>query len=205
MFLVLYAVLLALSVGLVAAARWRRRVPAPPTVDPDMLDDYDVAMLNGGGQLVAVVGLLNLRQAGVVELGDDLIRELAGAHGIDESSLTPPKLKRLGVEMRVGPMGPLPSDSHPVEAAVHETVVASEVRAPHAIVSAAAGSRAVAGVHERLAGPGLMLGADELRRRKWEGLWLLPVGLLGLLRLGVGLERDKPVGFLISSSSRRSS
>ena len=72
-FLALYG----MAVVIVAAAAWWiGAAGAVPDVDADDLDEYEVAVLNGGERLAATVALVNLDRQGALELGDRLLREL---------------------------------------------------------------------------------------------------------------------------------
>ena len=85
-FLALYGLALLAVAG--AAWFWGRRAVGS-AIDVDGLDEYEVAVLNGGERLAATVALVNLDRQGALELGDRLLRQL-GEAGSTSTACRPP-------------------------------------------------------------------------------------------------------------------
>lgn len=192
-FLALYSALLAATVGAVALAAWldgRRRGGLRWD-----LDEYEVAMLNGGGELVASVALLNLDRAGVIELGDRLLRDLAETNELDLATLTGGDLDELGVGMQITVLGEQPR--HPLEQAVHRAVRDSDGRTPEAAIGAAVTAAEFEALRQKLVMSGLLRSPVEQERQRLRWTFFLPVLGLGLVRMAYGLSRGRPVLYLV--------
>ncbi|MDQ4098129.1 MAG: hypothetical protein M3144_09710, partial [Actinomycetota bacterium] len=123
---------LVLTAILAVALLARRRICAGRPAIPSGLDEYEIAMLNGGSRNTAAVALLALDRAGSVELGDRLLRELASEHAFDPEEVvrSGDRLADLGIDVRVTLSGLLPAGAHSVEAAVYSAVETSQSRRP---------------------------------------------------------------------------
>ena len=179
---VVYAAVLVAAGAVVV---WQRR-PAHPPLDATAengLDEYDVAMINGGGRLACVVALANLDRSGALELGDRLLRELAESHRINIDQLTQWDLRELGVGATLTLLRDVPPDAHPVEQAVYQAACHVEPRVPEAVIEAAMASPAMTELRSRLAGLGLVRDPRHVAalRRQWR--WFVPLLALGGLRL----------------------
>ena len=194
---VVYAAVLVAVGAVVVWQRW----PAHPPLDAaaeNGLDEYDVAMINGGGRLACVVALANLDRSGALELGDRLLRELAASHHIDIDLLTQWDLRELGVGATVTLLRAVPLDAHPVEQAVYQAARRVELRVPEAVIEAALSSPALTELRSRLARLGLVRDAQEVAsfRRQWR--WFLPLFVLGGLRLSDTPSSDGSRPWLIA-------
>ncbi len=194
-FLAIYATALALLAG---AALWLgRRDDHGSGPDSGELDEYDVAMLNGGERLAAVVALANLDRQGSLALGDRLLRELEEAGEVDLEALTADDLGRLGVSMEVTLLEDVAAKAHPVEKAVHQSARHSEPRTAPRVVAHAVRSSALAGVRAGLVDRGLLYSPEDRDRlgRRWQ--WFVPLLLVGAVRAWEGFQRERPVAYLL--------
>jgi uncharacterized protein (TIGR04222 family) len=88
-----------------------------PTAHED-LDEYETAYLAGGARLAAIVALVNLERRGMIDLGDELLRELERSGDLDLAAVRDADhLSDLGVELHVAAMKAHAGVMHPVEAA----------------------------------------------------------------------------------------
>jgi len=193
-FLATYGVLLALVVSVVVIDRLRAEGGPKATHD---LDDYDLAVLNGGGGLATSVALLALDRAGAVELGDRMVRQLAVTQNIDLATLTERGLFDLGIGMEVVLTGPVPPGAHPVEVDDYLAVVASSTRRAADVRRIADELASIQAMQGHLVDIGLLRGPAELARRLRQWLWFVPVLLLGTVGLVYGLSRGEPVIYLV--------
>jgi uncharacterized protein (TIGR04222 family) len=201
-FLVLHALVLVAIVAVALVAR--RRVCTGWRAIPSDLDQYDIAMLNGGSRNTAAVALLSLDRTGSVELGDRLLRELASEYDFDpeEAVQTGDRLAALGIDVRVTLSGLLPGGTHPVEAAVYSAVETSTSRRPDEIVDAASRCSALQQVRARLEMMGLFVSAAEGARLRRQWRWFLPLAALGLVELFAGPEENRIlVGVLLGATA----
>lgn len=133
-------------------------------------DPYAVAWLAGGAEQAALAAVCALADRGAVRV-----------EGRD----------------RIAPAGDLPSDAHPLEKAVHE-----EVRRGVGTLAGLTAQTEVSGAPygAELESCGLILSQAARGRARWRpfGLAILPVPL-GLIKIGVGVSRDRPVAFLVVS------
>ena len=65
------------------------------------VDEYQMAMLNGGHGLTVVVALVALDRRGLLDVGDGLLRQLADAGELELETATVEDVNRLGVALRV--------------------------------------------------------------------------------------------------------
>jgi uncharacterized protein (TIGR04222 family) len=164
--------------------------------DPDHLDRYDVAMLNGGEELAITVALARLRDSGAIHAGDKLVRELAAAQNFNLKNLSHKRVADLGVKFQAAKAGPLPAGAHPVERSVYEAVPSSGQDLA-AVRAACASSPALIEPRDRLTALGLFRDERQTAVMKGHWLWFVPVAALGLARLVAGLSRGDPIGFLV--------
>ena len=94
-FLAIYGAALLVVTGVAWWSGGRRGTDS--AVDAEELDEYQVALLNGGERLAAVVALVNLDRQGAVELGDGLLRELEATGDVDLRRIRSADLEHLGV------------------------------------------------------------------------------------------------------------
>jgi uncharacterized protein (TIGR04222 family) len=170
-FLVIYVGL----VGLAGFAAFReRRPPAKPAPDhpvsPAELDPYELAVLNGGKRLAVTAAIANLRQADAIGPGSKA--------------------------MRIQASGSLPANAHPIEQAVHDQIAQDGQQTLKTIQQKTIPKPAFTSLHGRLVQHGLLLGPEQTRRTQLKALWLVPVLLLGLVRLAAGVANQKPVALL---------
>ena len=165
------AAMLAVLVTLALQAALERTGGArPANVVPADLGAYELAYLAGGGARVLWTAVLRLRQGGY------LLREQGRGR----------KRLRLGEA--------LPGDAAPVEQGVVKAVVHDRLRGPSAIVAE------LAQLRDKLVSAGL-IAAERGARRGWLAPTLVfgPLMLLGLIRLGFGVEGHRAVGFLVAT------
>ncbi len=170
-FLQLYVGLGILALGL--ALWWRHslnHLRSAETTLPE-LHAYEIAHLIGGPPRAVDTALAHLVESGVLKF--------------DESNRTFHKI------------GDLPRDAHPLEKVL---VGAIRTSADVAALRTAAASE-IGRIRERLERLGLELNDSQVSTARWYPLLpLVAVLVFGLIKLGIGLERDRPVGFLILGS-----
>jgi uncharacterized protein (TIGR04222 family) len=171
--------LLFYAAAFVAACVWAIMVRAdardPSEVDskPLELDAYDMAYLNGGAKLVVNTAIATLCQRGA----------LAPRH---DGTLRGPSASE----------GPPAVSMHRIERAVYELA-----RSRGSVSSDTIRSRVEPSALEigrRLKGAGLIVTDDVNLTAVWRSLMILMlVVVLGVVKMVVGLERGRPVGFLL--------
>lgn len=171
-FLGLYFGLFAAAVAAAAALRWYLRQPGGEPDEPLDLGPYEVAYLAGGEKMVVNATLANLVHRGAV--------------AVDTT------------ERSVKVAGVLPDGAHVAERAVLADVASSagsrRLRDLHASPPAE-----LAEVGDRLKETGLVpSGGQAALARLLPTLTVLAVAFLGLAKLGYGVSRGKPVGFLVA-------
>jgi len=168
-FLSFYFMLFLLGLTTAIWLRWGLRLP-PPDEDAatPALDPYEVAYLAGGSVLVLNAILSRLIQGGYL-------------------ALEPKTLKMTR-------KGELPEDAHPLEKVVFEEITQAEnVRKLRGQTR-----EAIDRLADRLREYGLLVAPDRsFISRLAPTLVMLGVALFGLIKVFVGLERERPVGFLI--------
>jgi uncharacterized protein (TIGR04222 family) len=169
-FLSFYVAVLGASAGVALVLRWLLRLPsAEPGEDVPELTPYEAAYLGGGPDLAVHAAIANLAHRRVLAVQP--------------------------VERKVSVQDLLPSGAHRLERRIYhaagEGETISQVRADASTV--------VDKLRKRLQEDGLIL-ADERATviRFFSGLLLALVTLLGLAKIVVGLERGRPVGFLVA-------
>lgn len=171
-FLVFYGV--SFAAALVMAILWRRSLRGPrDELSAQELDlsPYEVAYLAGGGERVVEAILGRLVHEKALKLGH-ISRELIAV--ADQP----------------------PSDLSSLERTVYDSALAEKedaVRVLHGQAEQLMGS-----LRPRLEHLGLLLTEDQARAARWlpTGLVLL-VPLLGVIKIGVGVSRGRPVLFLV--------
>lgn len=164
------------AIVLITAGLWRRmliRNLETPDAQTEDLNAYDVAFLSGGGVLAtnaALVGLADRKLASIGENGD--VSLLAN---LDASA-------------------PL----HPLE----RGIVDGCNQFPKPLREVRSGTKAsIEAIRENLIKRGLLYDAKEAgRARLYPLLLALVVPLLGIIKVIVGLMRDRPVGILAAAS-----
>src|SRR5262249_54046583 len=151
--------LLALATLLgILVARWRLTAgPAGAVIGELSGRGYDVAYLNGGPELAVLSALSSMRGARTIV----------------------PQGRRWG-----SPRRPLSEGADELERAIHEAAVGSIHRRhliTREIVRTALENRRL-----RLERAGMLLSAQQRRRIKLTGLWMVALGALGLARLLAG-------------------
>jgi uncharacterized protein (TIGR04222 family) len=169
-FLELYAVVFFGAVALAAFLRWALRPPAPdPWQETPALDPYEVAYLAGGQRLAINAALARLVHRGVFTVSHSHTYLTFRAE-------LPPGAHRL--EQRL--CADLPAGESPTVAQLHARAASYTAR-----------------IRKRLKEQGLVVADGPGRGARWLPLLLvLAVAAFGLIKLGVGLGRHKPVGFL---------
>jgi uncharacterized protein (TIGR04222 family) len=166
-FLMAYVVLLAVAYG---AARVWQSLQRTPLGTPEPfeldLDPYEVAALQG----------------------TDAVAQTAVAALIQEGRLRTEGGDRLVVG------GKLASSAHPIERAVYQTVTSGG--AGHAELRRAVETR-MEKLEESLHRRGFLLRPEQEQRLKWTSLLVFTAAMaLGVMKLLIGISRDRPVLFL---------
>jgi uncharacterized protein (TIGR04222 family) len=168
-FLAFYVAVLGASAGVAIVLRWLLRLPgAEPGEVPD-LTPYEAAYLGGGPDLAVHAAIASL-----------VHRRVLAVHPTDR---------------KVSVQDLLPSGAHPLERRIYhaagEGETISQVRAD--------ASTALDKLRTRLQEDGLVLANDRATVIQFfTGLVLTLVTLLGVAKTVVGLERGRPVGFLVT-------
>lgn len=167
------AFLFALNVACFALAGWVRTLLRGPATGLPMtdIDPYHAAYLAGGTGAAVTAALVNLVTSGLARI-----------------SGTPPKL---------GMDGPAPNGLAPLES---ELAQAAQGAKPVAVASLMRGRGAAIGaIHASLCSSGMALSASQRSRARLVP-WLIALFPLGvaMAKLLIGIERDRPVGFLIA-------
>jgi uncharacterized protein (TIGR04222 family) len=171
-FLGFYLASFAIACAAAAVLRWHLRQPAGIVGgEPPPLDPYAVTYLSGGRDLAISAALTNLCQRGVIN-----VSSLFG---------------------RLAAVNPLPSDAHAFERGIYDLVArcSDTVKAVRE-----KGENLTTVIAESLKEQGLVVSDAQARRTMVAPLLLAAVvPIMGLIKILVGLERDRPVGFLVAA------
>ncbi len=166
-FLQLYLVLFGGALAAGLLLRWRLRGPGGPE-GLIPADPYLCAWLAGGAKRATLTAISSLAAGKAVAVTKSGATEIAGE---------------------------LPAGAHPLEAALYE-----DARRGVATIKGLTAQTEIHGapLAAELESLGLALSPGVGRKARWRPFWvaLIPVGL-GLIKIAVGLSRDKPVGFLV--------
>ena len=168
-FLKFYVVALLSAAGfvLLRLLLWDKAQEKRAETLPVPADVYELAAVTGGTERMAQAAIVSLANAGTFKLG-----------GLD------------GKQLQV--VGPLPGAAHPIEQAVYARLLSCETVSARAAAAEAADLPAL---REFLNRPQDL---DQIGRAP-SRLLLLPlvlVALIGVIKLVIGIQRDRPVGFL---------
>lgn len=189
-----YAVALAITAVVALAVRLAVDVRRDRSVRrPDDLAPAELAFLSNGSLLVAQVTLWSLVRRGALVAHNALVdvTSAVGPRSTDEydgasaaTTLT---------------VGPVPPAADPVEVAL-VAIVAEQARArPAAVTDALQRTEAVGALAAGLERRGLLRPAAVRRRVALVvGLVFLPVLAVGVVRLGFGIARNRPSGYLVA-------
>src|SRR5262249_29648469 len=171
-FLAFYAMLFLAAVALAGVLRWSLRQPSDdPSPESLNLSPNEIAYLQGG-ELLAI---------------DSAIARLVHEDALEVDSGNR-KLKARGEE--------LPGGASKLEAAVFAAVKGDEGETIAAVRSAA--SPLLAPIRKRLRNLGFLVADDRAGLARFLPTFLvLLVPVLGVMKISVGLERGRPVGFLV--------
>src|SRR5262249_11964835 len=157
-------------VVIVAIVYLRRRAESGDAPRIDLGDPYLIAYLRGGENEALRVAVISLVDRGLLEMDDQLIRR--ADHVTDEMA------------------------SHPIEYEVLKKFGAPDEAA--SVFKDASLKSAFQPYHEKLENARLMPDATVRRDRKMRLLLaLMALGVVGVIKIQIGLSREKPVGFLI--------
>ncbi|HSI07119.1 MAG TPA: TIGR04222 domain-containing membrane protein [Rariglobus sp.] len=173
-FLKFYLTAFPLAVLIAAVLRWWWRVPSDDgrEVSPDDVDPYVVAHLAGKTKRVALTALTQLANDKAVRL--------------DNSSG--------GIE--ISRMGELSSKAHPIERHLYQSLPKTGSNSFSLVTGRL--RPACEPLEEELIGQGWVVPASGQALARWLPLLIasIPV-VLGVIKIGVGLSRGKPVEFLV--------
>jgi uncharacterized protein (TIGR04222 family) len=171
-FLGLYLLLLATTVVAAFVVRRLLRLPAADAPESAVdLSPYEIAFLSGGARTATDAGIVRLVHRGVVQL--DERKGLLGRRG-----------------------GETLTDAHPLEKAIFNAAGATGGKPVAAVRRAVAGTANT--LRSRLDEVGLLVSGRQANYVSMAAAGtVLLVGVFGLVKVFVGLARDKPVGFLI--------
>lgn len=166
-FLILYTALFALALGGVSLLRARR---GDSLALPNSLDPYEAAYLAGGTARAVEAATAALFHRGVIEV--DALEQRLRATGVPEEKLDP---------FEAAVLRRIPKDE-PVE--FDRLVRMADIDA--------------AALHNRLVQQGLLRSNEEVTATRWgSALPFLLLMAVGLVKLVIGFQRERPVGFLI--------
>jgi uncharacterized protein (TIGR04222 family) len=169
-FLLAYGVLtVAVAVAAVRARRALADVSAEVPATRLNERPYDVAFLNGGGELAVTAALSAMYRAGTIS---------TAGRGVVVAAERPE------------------SRADELERAIHHAAATGPVwrRALPAVGGVAF---ALHGVEQRLIAAGLLLTAERRRRIRLVGGWVLAVAAFGVVRVMAGFANNRPASFLI--------
>jgi len=173
-FLVLYAMLYVLTIVWALRIKTRRLSRFEPQEEPAPLSDpYETAFLSGGGRRVMQAAISRLVAAGALEV-------VKGKWGRAKLRAT----------------DSMPEPLYPVEQGVLANARHAQGVSMSSLLTCASHSLSV--IEHRLAGLGLKPTAGE--RGKASFVIMVPfllVAAFGLCKVFIGLDRDRPVGFLV--------
>lgn len=170
-FLILFGVLSALTVVLAAVLRWSLRGPdGDGPIEVSDLSPYHIAYLAGGARLpihAAVAALVK----------EDAIHVSKSKHTLSRKDQ-------------------VPEQAHPLERAVHAHVACSGEMTLSEL--GRIDSKSLTRLHQELEEQGLLVAPAEAGlARVLPTLLVLAVTLLGMIKVAVGVARDRPVLFLV--------
>ncbi len=171
-FLQLYAIVLIVAVIVAYLARWLLRLPGGAAPAPAFdLTPYEVAYLSGGAALAIDAAVVRLVQLGVLFLD-------VGARRLSQRSVVA-----------------LPARAHPLEQAVHRAAaedIGTKVEKVRDETTAVADE-----LREPLDELGLLIPRERVGLvRLVPGLVVLAATLFGVIKIFVGMSRDRPVLYL---------
>ena len=162
------------------------RVPggALTSAELDALDPYAIAYLLGGAQRVVRAALVALGRRGLVEMNDDELVRCGDA--------PPYEIAAVGVYRGIPRE---PDKLHPVEQAVFDQL--DEPRSSVAFIAEAVEAPCQQ-LEDELVARGLFSSVAAHRLHRWlVRLPILVVIALGMIKVGVGVARDRPVFLLV--------
>ncbi len=170
-FLLLFFLTCAFSFTAAAILRWKWREPSDPgNEDFSSMDPYSAAFLNGGKILAVNTAISSLVDCKMVRVDAD--------------------------DQRLFSIAPIDTDAPPLEKAIHVAASSGE-KIPQVREAA---KPVVTAMMEQLQGHGLIVSDAQASKVRWNAtlIALFPV-LMGIVKIGVGLSRGKPVSFLVVS------
>jgi uncharacterized protein (TIGR04222 family) len=169
-FLALYVCVLGATAALAALLRWLLRLPTPePGEEVPELTAYEAAYLAGGPQLALHAAIASLVHRRVLSVQ--------------------PAERKLSVQ------GPVPSKADPLEQRIYHSAGKAGETISQVCTDASA---TVNQLGRRLQEAGLVPSDQQgIVARLFPGFLMGLVSILGLAKIVVGLERGRPVGFLI--------
>ncbi|MEV0719521.1 TIGR04222 domain-containing membrane protein [Asanoa sp. NPDC050611] len=165
-FLAFFIVLAALACGAVVLLRWKI-LQGPADVRLESIGPQEAAFLNGGVALAILTSLAGLRRTGAIGTRPD------------GRLMTP---------------GPLPADPTPLDTAIHDA--ARRHGMARDLVDDPAVEEALVDLYAGVDRLGLLLPPWRRRLARSAGLLLLPVIVLGAVRIRSGVAHDRPIGWV---------
>lgn len=178
-FILFYLVLLTLVVGGAASLRQVLRSPAGKAADGE-LDPYEVAYLAGGKGLAIRAAMASLVNRGALRVRRVKAKAL--------------RFFTVTKEFRLLAAKPLNASSPALEQTIHSAAGGDGQSLPK--LQQAADNQA-AELAQRLRRFGLLLDEGQAAKaRWWPALLIAALGLLGVIKIAVGISRGKPIGYL---------
>lgn len=166
-FLPVYAVVAVVVLVLIRSARRQLADPRGPVTQPDLQGHpHDLAYLNSGATLAGYSALGAMHLRGTIT-------------------------SRRGVVQAAGRLDP---DVDELERAVHRAAASGVHR--NRLITHHSVCTALDASHQRLVRAGLLLSDEQRGRIRRVGLWMVVVGVVGLLRVLAGMSDAQPVGWV---------
>jgi uncharacterized protein (TIGR04222 family) len=170
-FLKLYIIVLLVAAAIAWFVRRRSLKASESTAMSHItVDAYEAAYLRGGARLAVDTAIARLVQNNTLAVSS----------------------QKCTLSIKAG----VPPGAHPIEAAIVQAIVPGHNYNVHAVRASAL--PAAEHIRPRLEAPGLIVSNADARRYRFTNLMIfLSVMAFGLIKIYIGISRDRPAGFLI--------